>query len=120
MPRWRGPDRRRSGPTDIQILNENKCVSLNSVGVLLRCRNTDEIIHHRHHDAEPAMRGTAQSDASDPAASDMAGAVGGGTGEPDALKSLLSPYAGAMTAWPVSTRVGNVKNNDASLIEPVG
>ena len=24
-----------------------------------------------------------------------------------------------MTCWPVSTRVGNVKNNDASLIEPV-
>ena len=39
--------------------------------------------------------------------------------EPDALKSLLVPYAGAMIAWPVSARVGNVKNNDASLIEPV-
>jgi len=24
-----------------------------------------------------------------------------------------------MTCWPVSPRVGNVKNNDASLIEPV-
>jgi len=24
-----------------------------------------------------------------------------------------------MTKWPVSTRVGNVKNNDPSLIEPV-
>jgi len=24
-----------------------------------------------------------------------------------------------MVAWPVSQRVGNVKNNDASLIEPV-
>jgi putative SOS response-associated peptidase YedK len=24
-----------------------------------------------------------------------------------------------MTCWPVSTRVGNVKNNDPSLIEPV-
>jgi hypothetical protein len=23
-----------------------------------------------------------------------------------------------MTCWPVSTRVGNVKNNDPSLIEP--
>jgi hypothetical protein len=23
-----------------------------------------------------------------------------------------------MTSWPVSTRVGNVKNNDANLIEP--
>jgi hypothetical protein len=24
-----------------------------------------------------------------------------------------------MTAWPVSTRVGSVRNNDASLIEPL-
>jgi putative SOS response-associated peptidase YedK len=39
--------------------------------------------------------------------------------EPDQLKSLLVPYAGEMVAWPVSARVGNVKNNDASLIEPI-
>jgi putative SOS response-associated peptidase YedK len=32
---------------------------------------------------------------------------------------MLVPYAGAMIAWPVSARVGNVKNNDASLIDPV-
>jgi putative SOS response-associated peptidase YedK len=36
------------------------------------------------------------------------------------LKALLVPYsAEEMTCWPVSTRVGNVKNNDPSLIEPV-
>jgi len=36
------------------------------------------------------------------------------------LKSLLTPYpADEMTAWPVSGRVGNVRNNDASLIEPL-
>ena len=36
------------------------------------------------------------------------------------LKALLCPYpAQEMACWPVSTRVGNVKNNDASLIEPV-
>jgi putative SOS response-associated peptidase YedK len=36
------------------------------------------------------------------------------------LKPLLEPYpAEEMTCWPVSTRVGNVKNNDPSLIEPV-
>jgi putative SOS response-associated peptidase YedK len=39
--------------------------------------------------------------------------------EPDQLKSILVPYTGAMIAWPVSTRVGNVRNNDASLIEPI-
>ena len=39
--------------------------------------------------------------------------------EPDQLKALLVPYAGAMTCWSVNERVGNVKNNDPSLIEPV-
>jgi len=36
------------------------------------------------------------------------------------LKSLLVPYpSGGMVCWPVSQRVGNVKNNDPSLIEPI-
>jgi putative SOS response-associated peptidase YedK len=36
------------------------------------------------------------------------------------LKSLLVPYpSGGMIAWPVSKRVGSVKNNDPSLIEPI-
>ena len=36
------------------------------------------------------------------------------------LKALLTPYpTEVMTCWPVSTRVGNVKNNDESLIEPI-
>ena len=36
------------------------------------------------------------------------------------LRAMLAPYpSAAMTNWPVSTRVGNVKNNDASLIEPI-
>jgi putative SOS response-associated peptidase YedK len=36
------------------------------------------------------------------------------------LKALLAPYLSEeMTCWPVSTRVGSVKNNDPSLIEPV-
>ena len=36
------------------------------------------------------------------------------------LKSLLAPYpSDAMICWPVSARVGNVRNNDSSLIEPV-
>ena len=34
------------------------------------------------------------------------------------LQALLAPYpAEKMTCWPVSARVGNVRNNDASLIE---
>jgi len=39
--------------------------------------------------------------------------------EPDQLKSLLISYTGEMVAWPVSQRVGNVRNNEPSLIEPV-
>jgi putative SOS response-associated peptidase YedK len=36
------------------------------------------------------------------------------------LKALLAPYpSDEMVCWPVSARVGNVKNNDANLIEPV-
>src|SRR5215472_10152975 len=35
------------------------------------------------------------------------------------LKDLLAPYPSTeMTCWPVNTRVGNVKNDDPSLIEP--
>jgi putative SOS response-associated peptidase YedK len=39
--------------------------------------------------------------------------------EPDRLKSMLVPYMGEMICWPVSQRVGNVKNNDASLVLPI-
>jgi putative SOS response-associated peptidase YedK len=40
--------------------------------------------------------------------------------EASELKDLLTPIpSDEMTCWPVSARVGNVKNNDASLIEPI-
>jgi len=40
--------------------------------------------------------------------------------EEAAVKEMLVPYpADRMTMWPVDRRVGNVKNNDPSLIEPV-
>jgi putative SOS response-associated peptidase YedK len=36
------------------------------------------------------------------------------------LKALLAPFpTEEMVAWPVTPLVGNVKNNDASLIEPI-
>jgi putative SOS response-associated peptidase YedK len=36
------------------------------------------------------------------------------------LKAMLAPYPSEeMICWPVSARVGNVKNNDPSLIEPI-
>jgi putative SOS response-associated peptidase YedK len=38
----------------------------------------------------------------------------------DDLRAILGPYpADEMICWPVSPRVGNVKNNDPSLIEPI-
>lgn len=41
--------------------------------------------------------------------------------EADALGALLRPYpAERMRAYPVSPRVGNVKNDDAGLVEPAG
>lgn len=40
---------------------------------------------------------------------------------PEQRLALLRPYpADQMTAWPVSPRVGNVRNNDADLIVPIG
>ena len=40
--------------------------------------------------------------------------------EPEDLKAILRPYpVDDMKLWPVSTRVGNVKNNDPSVIEPI-
>jgi putative SOS response-associated peptidase YedK len=36
------------------------------------------------------------------------------------LKALLAPYpSGEMICWPVSPRVGSVKNNDPTLMEPI-
>jgi putative SOS response-associated peptidase YedK len=38
---------------------------------------------------------------------------------PETLQLMLAPYpADRMTCWPVDKRVGNVKNNDPSLMEP--
>jgi putative SOS response-associated peptidase YedK len=40
--------------------------------------------------------------------------------DPPRLKPLFAPFPSEqMTCWPVSTRVGNVKNNDPNLIAPI-
>jgi putative SOS response-associated peptidase YedK len=45
--------------------------------------------------------------------------LGEGPADEAQLISLLAPYPSHdMICWPVSPRVGNVKNNDSSLIEP--
>ena len=46
--------------------------------------------------------------------------AGRATRDEATLKSLLAPHpSDGMIAWPVSLRVGNVKNNDPSLTEPI-
>jgi putative SOS response-associated peptidase YedK len=73
-----------------------------------------------HDGAERAMRGAAQSD--DYVLGGEAWPVWLGEEPADArqLKAVLAPFpAEAMTCWPVSPRVGNVKNYDPSLIEPI-
>jgi putative SOS response-associated peptidase YedK len=76
---------------------------------------------HRHHDAQRAMRRAAQSDAGGPCPRDVAGLARGGAGRTAGTEGLVCPVpvGGCMTCWPVSARVGNVKNNDPSLIEPI-
>ncbi|MDE2135491.1 MAG: SOS response-associated peptidase [Alphaproteobacteria bacterium] len=45
---------------------------------------------------------------------------GAGPVAPDRLKAMLAPFpAGRMTAWPVTKAVGNVKNDDPSLVQAV-
>ena len=40
--------------------------------------------------------------------------------DPEQLQDLLVPYRDdGLVIWPVSRRVGNVKNNDPSLVEPL-
>src|SRR5246127_980461 len=46
--------------------------------------------------------------------------LGGEPADPRQLQAMLTPYPSeGMTCWPVGPRVGNVKNNDPSLIEPI-
>jgi putative SOS response-associated peptidase YedK len=46
--------------------------------------------------------------------------LGEDAAEPEQLRAVLRPHpVEDMTMWPVSARVGNVKNNDPSLIEPI-
>jgi putative SOS response-associated peptidase YedK len=46
--------------------------------------------------------------------------LGEAPANPARLKALLVPYpADDMVIWPVDRRIGNVKNNDPSLIEPI-
>lgn len=42
-------------------------------------------------------------------------------GAPDALRELLRPFDGPMSAWPVDRKVGNVRlKDDPTVIDPIG
>jgi hypothetical protein len=44
----------------------------------------------------------------------------GGAGRSISPQGLLPPFpSDEMICWPVNARIGNVKNNDASLIESI-
>jgi putative SOS response-associated peptidase YedK len=46
--------------------------------------------------------------------------LGGKPADPVWLKGMLGPHPpGEMMCWPASQRVGNVRNNYPSLIEPI-
>ena len=46
--------------------------------------------------------------------------LGEGAAGSSELEALLAPFPSEeMICWPVSARVGNVKNNDPGLIEPI-
>ena len=46
--------------------------------------------------------------------------LGGEPADPVHLLKMLKPFpAERMTAFPIGPRIGNVKNDDAALIEPV-
>jgi putative SOS response-associated peptidase YedK len=51
---------------------------------------------------------------------DVAGVAWRGTRGRRPAEGMLGPYSSeAMTCWPVSPRVGSIKNNDRSLLDPI-
>jgi putative SOS response-associated peptidase YedK len=66
------------------------------------------------------VRRTSQPDAGDPETPAWPLWLGEAPAGVPQLKALLAPYpSDELICWPVSARVGNVKNNDPSLIKPV-
>jgi hypothetical protein len=70
--------------------------------------------------AKRAMRRATRPNAGGLAAGDMAGLARGRARRSARVQSASRTVSiRGMTCWPVSTRVGNVQNNDPSLIEPI-
>jgi hypothetical protein len=67
-----------------------------------------------------AVRGASRPHVGGRQTRSLVGLARGTAGGAARLKALLTPYpAEEMTCWRVSARVGSVRNNDASLIEPI-
>ncbi len=83
-------------------------------------RRTHTQLHHHHHPAERIMRRAPQPDARGAEAGRLAAVARRTARRAAAAQALLAPYlTEGMIAWPVSPRVGNVKNNDPGLVEPI-
>ena len=80
----------------------------------------DPQLHDRDDDTERIVRGASQPHARGAATRRMAVVARRTAGGLPQLKALLAPCpSNEMICWRVSIRVGNVKNNDPSLIEPI-
>jgi hypothetical protein len=96
-----------------------------AVGQIAPVRN--EIAHVREVDSDRLLRRVARHypvpcsfSTQDASIVSRRPALGEEPADPRQLKALLVPFPSAgMTCWPVSPRVGSVKSNDPSLIEPV-
>ena len=86
----------------------------------LPCRRMGAELRHRDDGAECLVRRASQPDAVVLGRETWPAWLGEEPTDARQLKAMLAPYpAEEMTCWPVSARVGNVKNNDPSLIEPI-
>ena len=86
---------------------------------LARGRTRTQLRDHHHH-AERTLRAVAQPHAGGLEAEAWPLWLGEEAAASSDLRALLAPFPSAeMTCWPVSARVGNVKNNDPGLIEPI-
>jgi putative SOS response-associated peptidase YedK len=80
----------------------------------------DPQLYDRDHDTERALRRASQPHAVVLKPAPWPAWLGEETADLPHLKALLAPYpSDDMISWPVSARVGNVRNNDPGLIKPI-
>jgi putative SOS response-associated peptidase YedK len=83
----------------------------------LSATGADPQLHDRDADTERTLRRAAQPHARRAKLEVWPMWLGEDPADTAQLEALLVPYpSDHMISWPVSTRIGNVKNNDPSLI----